>query len=96
MYEHLSSQIFVGKYCHWRTTPSTTDTFAIRAGTLKKHLKTFIKWSTPSVTGANYSKDHNRCLELWKLGIPLLTSIPGYATHCETAYLDPLFSNWLL
>lgn len=92
MYASLKSQIFISKSCHWRTTPSTTDTFAIRPSTLKKHYNIMRKWSD---VGLNYSQDHKRCLELWDNGVPLITPIPGYSTHCEENLLSPVI-RWEL
>lgn len=91
-YASLKSQIFTSPRCHWRTTPSTTDTFAIRPSTLKKHYNIMKKWSD---IGLNYSQDHKRCLELWDNGVPLITSIPGFSTHCEENLLSPVV-NWSL
>lgn len=84
-YHNLTSQIFVTDSCHWRTTPSTTDTFCISKQVLQKYKDIFIKWST----GVNCSMDHKRCIDLWNNGVPLITSIPGFATHCESEYLSP-------
>ena len=86
-YVNLKSQIFTSKSSHWRTTPSTTDTFAIKPATLKKHYNIMKKWSD---MGLNYSQDHKRCLDLWENGVPLITPIPGYSTHCEDNLLSPI------
>lgn len=88
-YKELKSQILFNRV-HWRTTPSTTDTLAIYKSTLRKHKDIFFKFSPDNFS---CSLDHQRCLELWNHGVPLLTSIPGYATHCEEGYLSPGI-NW--
>jgi glycosyltransferase involved in cell wall biosynthesis len=90
MYPTLASQIFTGELSHWRTVPSTTDTFAIMHNTLKNNLSIFMKYSDDTVP---WSRDHERCMELWKNGVGLITSIPGYSTHCEPEYLSPCF-DW--
>ena len=87
VYSKLDSKIILGQTAHWRTTPSTTDTFAIRRHTLEKHLPIFKKWSLIE----HYSLDHERCLELWKVGVPLITCIPGMSTHCEYGLESPFF-----
>jgi hypothetical protein len=91
-YNNLTAQILSGKLSHWRTTPSTTDTFCIKKSTLQKAKDIMIKWSS---LGLNYSRDHERCLDLWKNNIPLITPIPGYSTHCELGMLSPI-KNWEL
>ena len=42
----LPSRIFLGNVCHWRETPSTTNTFATRFKTLKEDIRLFRKYST--------------------------------------------------
>ena len=86
MYQGLQSTILSGKYCHWRTTPSTTDTFAIKRKTLVKCLPIMKEFSNHEI---GYSLDHQRCLKLWDNKIPLITSIPGFSTHCEPNLLSP-------
>lgn len=85
MYTNLTSQIIAGKLSHWRTTPSTTDTFAIRKKILEENRELIESFSKE----LSYSLDHKRCQALWENGIPLITSIPGYSTHCEPEYLSP-------
>lgn len=88
-YSNLTSQIYISDSCHWRTSPSTTDTFCITKKTLDKYKDIFIKWST----GVNCSMDHRRCIDLWNNNVPLITSIPGFATHCELEYISPAW-DW--
>ena len=90
MYNNLSSQIFAGKLSHWRTTPSTTNTFAITKYNLNKYFDQFTLFSPDKLP---CSLDHNRHLQLWKLGLPTVTSIPGYSTHCAPDYLSPVI-DW--
>lgn len=86
-YPDLKSRIYVGKVCHWRTTPSTTNTFAVRMGTLMDDLKVSNDYST----GVSISRDHDRFVELGKRGRILVSSIPGFSTHIETDNLTPFW-----
>jgi len=88
-YNNLKSSLLLSESCHWRTTPSTTDTFACRLNTLKKYEDVYKKYSQ----GKRCSQDHQRFVELWSLGSNLISPIPGVSTHCEPDYLSP-FVNW--
>lgn len=90
IYPEIQAQIFTTKCCHWRTTPSTTNTFAIKRWALEKYLDQFKLFSPDELP---CSMDHKRHLQLWKLGVATITSIPGYSTHCEPDYLSPTI-NW--
>lgn len=89
-YSELTLKLLLGEVSHWRTTPSTTDTFCIKKSTLQKAKDIMLKWSS---LGLNYSRDHERCLDLWNNGYPLLTPVPGFSTHCESKLLSPLI-DW--
>lgn len=84
-YRDLKSRLFVTKTCHFRETPSTTQTFATRFKTLKKDLAIHQKYSS----GVEISKDHEKFLALKKRGSLLISSIPGYATHVEKEFASP-------
>lgn len=88
MYNGLSADIFVGGHCHWRTTPSTTDTFACKFSTLKKHRDLYVPYSK-----LPYSLDHHRSLNLWNNGACFISSIPGYSTHIGSEVMSPLI-DW--
>ena len=80
-----SSYIYTTKSCHWRTTPSTTMTFATRKGTLVSDFEIYLEYCK---TG--YPYDHEMFLALGKeKHRRLVSSIPGYSTHAETAWLSP-------
>ena len=80
-----SSYIYATKSCHWRTTPSTTMTFATRKGTLVSDFDIYLEYCK---TG--YPYDHEMFLALGKeKQRRLVSSIPGYSTHAETAWLSP-------
>jgi len=84
-YETLRSQIFHTESCHWRTTPSTTNTYAMRFSTLKKHLPVHQKYSEDR----EISADHEKFCALTDLGATLISSIPGFATHIDPGHISP-------
>lgn len=90
MYDNLTSKISFTPSCHWRTTPSTTNTFATRFSTLKKHLPIHRRFST----GLKITADHEKFLTLQKQGATLISPLPGWSTHaCEPNVIAPCF-NW--
>jgi len=89
-YEHLKSRLFCTSSCHWRTTPSTTQTFALRFKTLLRDIKIHRKYSMHR----KISADHAKFLHLEKQGRVLVSSIPGWATHVEEGLTSPCV-QWL-
>tara|TARA_Y100000361_G_scaffold131954_1_gene129025 strand:- start:227 stop:916 length:690 start_codon:yes stop_codon:yes gene_type:complete len=73
---------------HWKITNSTTMTFAAKVKTLKKVEDVLRKH-----TSGTHPNDFQMFLELRSLNELLITPIPGYATHGETAWLSPL-TDW--
>lgn len=82
------TRVFLGEYCHWKLTNSTTMTFASRVKTLKEDEDVLRKW-----TNETHPHDFNMFIELKQRGRRLASSIPGYSTHGETPWLTPL-TNW--
>ena len=82
------TKVFLSESCHWKLTNSTTMTFAAKVKTLRKDESTLRKW-----TSTTHPHDFQMFLELRDRGRSLITPIPGYATHGETAWLSPL-TNW--
>jgi hypothetical protein len=82
------TKVFLSNSCHWKFTNSTTMTFAAKVSTLKKYETTLRKY-----TSATHPHDFDMWIELRNYGASLITPIPGYATHGETAWLAPLI-NW--
>ena len=80
-YKSLSSQLFATKSCHWRTTPSTTNTYASRFSRLKEDKAIHKHYSESAQKGV--SRDHEKFVYLGKSGRRLVTSIPGYSTQCD-------------
>lgn len=85
-YVELKSQLFQTKSCHWRSTPSTTNTFAVRAKTLLEHLPIHRQFSEERKITADHEK-------FQKLNALLISSIPGFSTHCEPEFASPCY-NW--
>jgi hypothetical protein len=73
---------------HWKITNSTTMTFAAKVSTLKRVEPILRKY-----TQGSYPDDFKMFLELRTKGELLITPIPGYSTHGETAWLSPL-TDW--
>jgi hypothetical protein len=89
MYHSLQSRIFHTKSCHWRTTPSMTQTFAVRWKTLMEDLSIHRKFSK----SRQISQDHLKFLALSRQGRTLISSLPGFSTHAELEFASPCF-NW--
>ena len=84
-YEPLASKIFCTPSCHWRTTPSTTNTYAMRFKTLKKHLEIHRLFSI----GRSITADHDKFSRLREEGATLISAIPGFSTHAEPEFASP-------
>ena len=82
------TRVYLSESCHWKITNSTTMTFASKVSTLKRTETILRKWTTGS-----YPDDFKMFLDLREQNELLITPIPGYATHGETAWLSPL-TNW--
>jgi hypothetical protein len=83
------TKVYLSKSCHWKLTNSTTMTFASKVSTLKEDEVVLRKWTNMG----NYPRDFDMFMELRENGKSLMTSIPGYSTHGETAWLSPL-TDW--
>lgn len=90
MYENLTSKVIATPSVHWRTTPSTTNTYACTVGTLKKHFDIHVKYCD---LVEKWTKDHDKFTQLWNEGSNLVSCIPGYSTHVESNMLSPTV-NW--
>ena len=80
-YDSLVSKVMVSDSVHWRTVPSTCNTYAAKVGTLKEDYNIHKHYSDASPDGI--SMDHAKFVHLGNIGKRLITSIPGYATHCD-------------
>lgn len=88
-YQELISRLFHTKNCHWRTTPSTTNTYGMRMKTLKKDLAIHREFSLNREISADYEK----FCELGKRGSTLISPIPGWSTHVQPENASPCF-DW--
>ena len=80
-YDGLVSKVLVSDSSHWRTVPSTCNTYAARVGDLKEDYNIHKHYSDASPDGI--SMDHAKFVHLSNVGKRLITSIPGHATHCD-------------
>lgn len=83
------TKVYLSKSCHWKLANSTTMTFASKVSTLKEDESILRKWTNMG----HYPRDFDMFMELRECGKSLMTSIPGYSTHGETAWLSPL-TDW--
>jgi hypothetical protein len=81
-YIDLKSKIFCTQTCHWRTTPSTTNTYAMLFKTLQKHIDLHRCFSL----GRTITADHEKFCKLAEEEAILISSIPGYSTHVEKEF----------
>jgi hypothetical protein len=84
-YAELTAKIFHTHSCHWRTTPSTTNTYAMLFSTLKKHIDLHRCYSL----GRTITADHEKFCKLREEGAVLISSIPGFSTHAEPDFASP-------
>ena len=74
---------------HWKITNSTVMSFAAKVSRLKEDYDLLMKYSSNSITDS-----FRFFVELSQTKkIPVLSSIPGFSTHCEAAWLSPL-TDW--
>ncbi len=82
------TRVYLTDSCHWKITNSTTMTFAAKVSTLKRTEEILRKH-----TNTTHPNDFIMFLELREKNELLITPLPGYSTHGETAWLSPL-TNW--
>lgn len=82
------TRVYLTDSCHWKITNSTTMTFASTVATLKRTEPILRKW-----TVGKHPHDFQMFLDLRQQNELLITPLPGYATHGETAWLSPL-TDW--
>ena len=82
------TRVYKTNSVHWKVTNSTTMTFASKVKTLKENEEIIRKH-----TSGVHPDDFYMFTELRNNNKLLITPIPGYATHGETAWLSPL-TDW--
>ena len=82
------TRVYLTDSCHWKITNSTTMIFASKVSILKRVEPILRKYTQNS-----YPDDFKMFLELRENNELLITPIPGYSTHGETAWLSPL-TDW--
>jgi len=82
------TRVYLTENSHWKITNSTTMTFASKVSTLKQVEHILRKWTT-----GTHPYDFQMFLELRENNKLLVTPVPGYSTHGETAWLSPL-TDW--
>lgn len=91
------SEIFVTQNSHWRAAPATTNTFACKYRTLLEDLEVHQKYSSSHAIkeedGFYFSKDYDKFWELHNNEKYLISSIPGWSTHCDANFISPTI-NW--
>jgi len=80
-YHDLTSKIFYTNSTHWRTVPSTCNTYAAKFDQLKEDMHVHKHFSAASPDGI--SMDHAKFVYLGNMGRTLVTPLPGYSTHCD-------------
>ena len=74
---------------HWKLSNSTVMSFACRVERLIEDYDSLMKYSNNNITDS-----YGLFTELSQTKqIGVLSSIPGYSTHCESAWLSPL-TDW--
>ena len=89
-YSNLKSHLFQTSSVHWRTTPSTTNSYAMKLEDLRRDRAIHKHYSASAQKGV--TRDHEKFLYLGKCGRTLVSSVPGYSTHCDDMY-SPIF-DW--
>ncbi|KKS77417.1 MAG: Translation elongation factor P [Candidatus Woesebacteria bacterium GW2011_GWC1_42_9] len=101
-YPKLMSRILISPSAHWRTIPSTCNTYACKMSTLKEDIETHRFFSKNSNNGV--SRDNDKFVELAKMGRVLISSMPGFSTQCDLfmsplilweIYGNPMIEGWL-
>jgi len=82
------TRVMLSTSSHWKATNSTTMTFASKVKTLRKTENILREY-----TQGSYPRDFDMFVHLYNSAHYLVTPIPGYSTHGETAWLTPLI-DW--
>jgi hypothetical protein len=80
LYRDLTSKIGVTRSVHWRTVPSTTNTFACLAWTFRADRLLFELFK---------NQDNEKFKTLTRLGRTVASCIPGGSTHAHSGCVAP-------
>lgn len=86
MYRGLGSRVLATAGGHWRSAPSTTNTWAVRAGTLRRDMHVHLRYLRPEL---GHCIDHEKFLSLWDAGRSLASRLPALSTHAQSDVLAP-------
>ncbi len=78
-YRNIPCMLYKQPMRHWRTTPSTTNSYAMTVKTLKRDIDIHFK----SCEGVGITRDHSKFLEIWDRGCRLVSCIPSAWSHEE-------------
>lgn len=87
-YNGENTRLIKTKSVHWKITNSTVMTFAAKVGRLKLDYNIWMENSKDRITDS-----FKAFIMLNQKGIGCVSSIPGYSSHLETAWLSP-FYDW--
>ena len=87
-------ETFVTSSSHWRAVPATTNTFACKYKTLLEDLEVHQEYSSSSAIkeeeGFHFSKDYDKFWKIQKNKRYVISSVPGWSTHCDANHLSPI------
>ncbi len=85
------SRVLLTGNSHWKTTNSTTMTFAAKVKTIKEDYKILRKYCEENKLPNDIPNDYEMWQELIKSGRKLVSSLPGRSTHlCPNQNYSPL------
>jgi hypothetical protein len=87
-FDNPDTKVILGDFCHYKTSISTTCTFATKFKTLQEDYNFFLKMCKKDIP-----RDHKIFKALTKSGRNLYTPIPSFSTHTDKKDLAPL-RNW--
>jgi len=82
-----ATRLYLSPSCHWKTTNSTTMTFACRLGTLRKDAGVMYEINKKATVPRDFVMF---CRLRDGRGRRVASAVPGLATHCESKWLAPL------
>lgn len=92
------TRVWLSKSCHWKQTNSTTMTFATQVKTLEQDWPIWLEFTSKGFPNDFGAFQMLQGLGNWENQLfgkerVLVSSIPGYSTHAESAWLSP-HTDW--